>query len=233
MAPSISLGEARMAEERWEKIAAATGIVFVILGVTAYLMAGQPPKAGASAQEVLAYHYDNLDAHRTANYLWGVAGIFFVWFLGSLRAHLRRAEGDAGRLSAVVFGAGLFGGAVFTFGVVVSASIVEHTPEDAALTLHDVSTQAVHHAGFAFIALAVATALISGRTKVYPAWLGSLAWLVALAGAAASLAILVDSGPFATGGVVEMVAFGLFFLWFLALSIVTMQQVGRAPAGRT
>jgi len=216
-----------MSEQRWERLGAATGIIFVILGVAAYLIAGQPPKAGASSQEVIAYHHDNRDAMQMSNYLWGVAGIFFLWFLGSLRAHLRRAEGDTGRLSAVVFGSGLVAGTLYTVGVVVAAAIVEHTPEEATLTLHDVSTQAVQFSSFGFIAFAVATALISGRTKVYPAWLGSLAWLVALAGVGASLAILVDSGPFATGEAVGNIAFGLFFLWFLGLSIVTMQQVGK------
>jgi len=221
-----------MSEQRWERLGAATGIVFVVIGVAAYLIAGTPPKAGASAQEVISYHHDNLDALRMSNYLWGVAGIFFLWFLGSLRAHLRRAEGDTGRLSAVVFGSGLVAGTIFTVGTIVGSSIVEHTPEEATLTLHDVAVQATNYASFGFIAFAVATALISGRTKVYPAWLGSLAWLVALAGVGASLALLVDSGPFATGEVFGNVAFGLFFLWFLALSIVTMQQVGK-PATRS
>jgi hypothetical protein len=32
---------------------------------------------------------------------------FFLWFLGSLRAVLRRAEGGVGRLSAVAYGGGL------------------------------------------------------------------------------------------------------------------------------
>src|SRR5688500_18548914 len=105
-----------MAEERWERIAAATGIVFVILGVAAYLMMGQPPGSGASAQDVIDYHHGNRDSMQMANYLWGVAGIFFLWFLGSLRAHLRRAEGDAGRLSAVVFGSGLVAGTIFSVG---------------------------------------------------------------------------------------------------------------------
>lgn len=221
-----------MAEERWERIAAATGIIFVALGVAAYLIAGQPPKADASAQEVIAYHHDNRDVLLTSNYLWGVAGIFFLWFLGSLRAHLRRAEGDSGRLSAVVFGSGLVAGTIFTVGVVVFSSIVEHTPDEATLTLHDVGTQAANFTSFGFIVFAAATALISGRTKVFPAWLGWFGWIVALAGVGGTLAILVDSGPFATGGAFGNVAFGLFFLWFLALSVVLTQQAGKEPARR-
>ena len=46
--------------------------------------------------------FENRDSVMLSGYLWGVAGIFFLWFLGSLRAHLRVAEGEAGRLSAVV-----------------------------------------------------------------------------------------------------------------------------------
>ena len=34
-----------MGEERWEKLAAATGIVFVVLVIAGSFIAGQPPKA--------------------------------------------------------------------------------------------------------------------------------------------------------------------------------------------
>jgi hypothetical protein len=37
-----------MGEDHWEKLAAATGIVFVVLVLVGSFIAGQPPKAGDS-----------------------------------------------------------------------------------------------------------------------------------------------------------------------------------------
>jgi hypothetical protein len=222
-----------MAEERWERLAAGTGIVFVVLGVVAYLIAGQPPTPDDPASEVVAYHTENRDSLLLSNYLWGIAGIFYFWFLGSLRSYLRQAEGDAGRLSAVAFGAGIAGGVVFTFGVIVSAAVASRVAatasQEVTVALHDVATQAFNFATFAFVVLAAATTVVSGRYKALPAGIGWLGWLVVLLTLLGSVAVLVESGPLAAGGAVSYVGFALFFLWFLALSVSLTQRAGRPP----
>jgi len=223
-----------MSDERWERLAAGTGIVFVILGVVAYLLAGQPPTPEDPATEVVAYHVDNRDSLLMSNYLWGLAGIFFFWFLGSLRSALRRAEGDTGRLSAVAFGAGIAGGVVFTIGVVVSTAIASRVAgtasEELTVALHDVASQAFHFAGFAFVVLAAATSLVGGRFQAFPAWLGWLGWLVVIFSLLGTAPVFVDSGPLAAGGALSYVGFGLFFLWFLGLSVDLTRRAGR-PSG--
>lgn len=223
-----------MAEARWERLAAATGIVFVILGVVAYLIAGQPPKADDSVDQIVSYYTENRDSVLLSGYLWGVAGIFFLWFLGSLRAHLRVAEGEAGRLSAVVFGSGLLLGAFFVAGIVTQSALAFGIPQGFAQAQAPVSaaffalaSQAFAFTSFFVVVFAGATALISGRTKVFPAWLGWFGWLVALSGAVGTIAVFTESGAFATGGAYTNIGFGLFFLWFLALAVTLTQHVGR------
>jgi hypothetical protein len=169
-----------------------------------------------------------------SGYLWGVAGIFFLWFLGSLRAHLRVAEGEAGRISAVVFGSGLLLGAFFLAGMVTNTALAFDiaggaSPEVSA-AFFAVASQAFAFTSFFVLVFAGATSLISGRTKVLPAWLGWLGWLVALTGAVGSVAVFMESGAFATGGAYTNIAFGLFFLWFLLLAITLIQKVGRGSA---
>lgn len=224
-----------MAEERWERLGAATGIVFVILGVVAYLIVGQPPQPGDTPPEIVGFHVENTDTLTLASYLWGVAGIFFLWFLGSLRSYLRRAEGDTGRLSAVVFGSGLVGGAVYTAGIVLLSAAERPAVGEGGLggptgiiLLHVVGQQALVFSSFAFVVFAAATAVISGRHRALPAWLGWFSWLVAATTLVGSLAVFNDTGAFAIGGAYASIAFGLFFLWFLALSVILTQRAGRA-----
>src|SRR5918996_3776758 len=118
----VTKGGFVMADERWERYGAATGIVFVILGVIAYIIAGPPPIAEAERKvaDVVAHYVDNSDSLVLSSYLWGVAGLFYFWFLGSLRSYLRRAEGEAGRLSAGAFCGGVARGGVFTVGNPIS-----------------------------------------------------------------------------------------------------------------
>lgn len=220
-----------MAEQRWERLGAATGIVFVILGVVAYLIAGQPPKAGDTADQIVSYYTENRDSVVLSGYLWGIAGILFLWFLGSLRAHLRVAEGEAGRLSAVVFGSGLLLGAFFLAGEVTTTSlafgIAQNASSEVSAAFFTMAAQAFAFTTFFVVVFAGATSLVSGRTKVFPAWLGWLGWLVALSGAVGTVAVFMESGAFATGGAYTNIGFGLFFLWFLALAITLTQQIGK------
>ncbi|MGH2691334.1 MAG: hypothetical protein ACRDHM_02415 [Actinomycetota bacterium] len=226
-----------MADARWERLAAATGIVFVAMGVAAFLIGGQPPKADDSAEKVVAYFTEDRNALLTSSYLFGLAGVFFLWFLGSLRSHLRRAEGDSGRLSAVVFGAGLLTGAFFTVGsgafTALAFRVAGQTSSDVSLAFYDLGAQITNFAAFGVVAFAGATAILVARTGAFPQWIGWLSWLVVLAALAGSVALFADSGPFATGGAVSSIGFGLFFLWFLALSITLMQKVGRGAAARS
>jgi len=220
-----------MSEQRWERLGAATGIAFVVLAFASFFVGGELPKPGDSAQQVVAYYTDESDRILWSGWLWGLAGIMFLWFLGSLRSHLRKAEGDTGRLSAVVFGGGIAGGVVFSIGVAISSAlafgIAQNAPAELTDAFSDLATHLYNGAAFAFFVLVLATTLISGRTKVFPAWLGWFGWLVALLTLAASLTVVYDTGLFSTGEIVSILSFFGFFLWFLALSIVTMQQVGK------
>ena len=224
-----------MADERWERYGAATGIVFVILGVIAYVIAGPPPIADAPRTDVVAHYVDGGDSLVVSGYLWGLSGLFYFWFLGSLRSYLRRAEGDAGRLSAVAFGAGIAGGVVFTMGTLISVALASDIAGAASgettVALHEVATHASMYSTFAFVVLAAATSVVSGRYRALPAWLGWLGWLVALLALVGSGSVFAETGPFAAGGALSVLGLAVFFLWFLALGVVLTQRAGR-PVNR-
>jgi hypothetical protein len=222
-----------MAEERWERLGAATGIVFVVLAFASFIIGGELPKPGDSAEQVVTYYTSDSDMILWSGWLWGLAGIAFLWFLGSLRSHLVRAEGDPGRLTSVMFAGGIAGGLVFSIGVIISSAlafgIAQDAPAELTHAFSDLATQLFNGAAFAFFVFVAATSLISGRTKVFPAWLGWFGWLVALLTLASSLTLVFDAGIFSTGEIVSVLAFFGFFLWFLALAFTVTRQVGKEP----
>ena len=220
-----------MTEERWERYAATTGVAFVVVAGIGLAIAPMPPDPGATPQDVVSYFTDNGDKLRLQALLLGIAGIFFLWFLGSLRAFLRAAEGLHGRLSGVAFGAGIASFAAYGTGIGMSAALAHRVAEQAdpgvTSAFHDVAAMAFAGSSFPIAALFAAVALVSGRTKVLPAWLGWFAWLLVPVSLIGGAAVMLDEGAFAPGGIFGYITFGLFLLWFLAASLVVMGRVGR------
>ena len=222
-----------MAELRWERLAAATGIVFVVLSVIALVAGGQAPRPDDPDQEIVSYFVDNRSGLLFQAYLFGLASIFFLWFVGSLRSHLRRAEGETGRLSAVAFGGGVATVATFFLGTSLSAALafrVAQTDPGVAVALFHVGSQAFTLSSFTAVVLVAAASVVIIRTGALPSWLGWLGGLLSLAFLVSGFAVFVESGPLASGGAYGYIVFGVFFLWVLLASMLLVQRVGR-PAG--
>src|SRR3989442_10413179 len=79
-----------MGEDRWEKLAAATGIVFVVIVIVGSFIAGQPPKADDPINKITAFAIDKRFALLLGDYLSAVGVVFALWFFGSLRSYLHR-----------------------------------------------------------------------------------------------------------------------------------------------
>jgi len=99
-----------MDDTRWEKLGAASGIAFAVLGGASFAFGptDKPPGFDDAPQKVTDFVVKNADKIQLAMLLLVLASGFFLWFLGSLFRAIRIAEGTAApRLSAVTFGAGL------------------------------------------------------------------------------------------------------------------------------
>jgi hypothetical protein len=178
-----------MVKQYW---AALSGIVFVVLMLTGALFVTDVPEADASAQEIAAYLTDS--GNHTRNiigaYMCVLGGLAFLGFVAGLRAVLRRAEGDSGTISSLVFGAGVVFTAVWSASAVALAAIpyavefsdapvsdpdfVRVLPQLAGLLL-------LLGGGFAGILLLLATSTLIFRTGVLPRWLAWFGILVAIA----------------------------------------------------
>jgi hypothetical protein len=109
--------------------------------------------------------------------------LFFIWFLGTLWARLRWAEGGIGPLATTAFGAGL---ATAVFGLALPAGEMggvwtnvelEASTAQALTTLDDVFFICVELSAAAFVA---AVGLVTILTAVLPRWVGWVSLALAL-----------------------------------------------------
>jgi hypothetical protein len=174
-----------MNESRLERLAPLTGVVTVVLmmvgaalfGVYDYL----PP-----ADRLKEYISDNQTTVFLGGYLGSISAFFLIWFAGSVYSALREREGGTGRLSMVAFGGGVASGVALALGFTAIVAVVQRAGAEGGIsplevvTIYDLYSQIL---GFMFaVTLAVfvgATAVVSLRTAMFPAWFGWVSALIA------------------------------------------------------
>jgi hypothetical protein len=217
-----------MTEDRYARYGAATGIVFVVLLVVAFIVMTEPPDMEAPADEWALYFSDHQDAINTGVVLGTLALFFFVWFAGTLASALRVASGSP-RLPAIAFAGAILATASFFIGLTALA-VAAHRPEEVSpevtRALNDMFILAGVPAIGGLLALFGAVALAILRSDLLPTWVG---WLSGVTGVLQLLtfgALYTDTGAFAGDGALGVfvpliAALGTIFV----LSIVLVQTV--------
>ena len=75
-------------DAKWERLGAATGILFVVLLVVSVFMVPTPPDINASPGTISAFYSDHRTAILVSAYIGGLAVPVFLWFLEIGRAHV-------------------------------------------------------------------------------------------------------------------------------------------------
>jgi hypothetical protein len=206
---------------RWERFAGLGGVVFgAILLVTFFL--DTSPADDAPAQEWLSYMTEDTGVWVIYALLLGVGFVALVWCLGSVRSILARAEGGTGRLSTVVFGAGVLAIGLLATSMAFIGSTATATEFLDAFEADVQTGLALLGAGavaFAFAAMAAGMAVASAavvmlRTKTFPTW---FAWASLVAGVAIFIGAVVD------------ITFLLLPLWAIVIGVLIMGGVGTRP----
>lgn len=204
-----------MREAKWERLAAGAGLAFVALFMGALSDPVIDP-VGDGASVVAGQLLDNRVQARLAVYAGGLAALALVWFVGSLRSTLRRAEGGTGRLSAVAFGGGVMAGVTLLASSAFSSAALEfadYGDDPAGARLAAGLAESLFYAtNFGMALLVGATFVIALRHGVIPRW---LAWV----GAVGGVLSLVLIWPFFVIGVL------VFLFWVAALSFVLISRV--------
>jgi hypothetical protein len=217
--------------DRYARYGAATGIFFVLLIIVAFLVQPKPPSSDASSAEVLNYVVDHHNALHVIQLIFGAAGLFFIWFIGTLRSLLAEAEGGRARLATTAYGGGLIASAALLVSFALGATAALHPADngpDVTRALTDAGAMVLAVAAPAVVVFFVANGLSLMRSGYLPSWLGWLAFATALFNALGIGAVFTDHGAFAADGVLGfLLGFLLFLLWILLASIALVRKLGQ------
>ena len=175
-----------MNESRLERLAPLTGAIsgiFLILGsVMIGIYEWLPP-----AEKIADFVNSNAGRVSFGGYLGALGGIFLIWFAGSVYSALSEREGGTGRMSMVAFGGGVAAAISLTVGFAafiaagVRGGAVGGIGIAEAITFYDFWGIIMWVASMlSFAVLIGATALVSLRAALFPAWFGWISALIAL-----------------------------------------------------
>jgi MFS family permease len=194
-----------------------TGIVAVACWVIGLAVIGDISGKDKGAQ-VLAYYQSHENRIIAGTVIWLIGVGVFVWFLGILRSRLLAAEGGDGRLTTVTFAAGIATAICMMLQPCADlAGVLSKDDLDAssARAIHSVSDVFFVGAEYFLPVALVAFALLTLRTRVFPAW---FAWITI------GIAIVLLVAPIGWAALIFA-----FPIWVLVLSFMLWARMGSTP----
>ena len=231
--------DARRDDRRWEQVAAATGIAFVVVVLIATFIVEQPPDVEGPAGRIRSYFAENEGGLRLQQWLYGLAGVLFIWFAGTLRTHLATAEGEARRLSLISFGGAIGILSTLVPTVAINLTLVEIAARAGQAQLaHSLFALAFWLGVLSVFSIAVflgAASFSAGRTGTFPQWLAWAGLIVAVLHLLQSFDIFIGGSEFfEPNGPLGYLNLALLLLWIAAASFLMLQGVvGTARARRS
>jgi hypothetical protein len=158
------------------------------------------------------------------------AGVY-LWFFGSLRSFLLRAEGKPGRISTIAFGAGVsVVGMQLVFQSVQVALALGADEPGASARVGMLSDLAYALSVIAYVPMAIvlaAVAVVSFRTRAFPVWVGWLSAIVSAMNLCLTAGIVMDSGPLVPGGGLTYGRYLLMVVWLLVVTTIMVMRLGQ------
>lgn len=220
-----------MTETGWERWGAASGFAVLLVGAVGTALERGAPKLTAPAAKVAQFFADNWSTLVAQSIVFVIGAGVFLWFLGSLRSYLARTEPGTARLATVAFGAGVAWVAVHAAAQAVQSGMAlaahANAPKEMVATLYPTGYALFTLAAIPLAVMLFATAALSLRTGVFPAWLGWLSLAVGVVHVAMPFGLLAESGPLAPGGWLTYVQYPLYAVWLLCVTTVMLIELGR------
>ncbi|HVF14921.1 MAG TPA: hypothetical protein VM942_10000 [Acidimicrobiales bacterium] len=206
---------------RWERLAPAGALVFLLTIVLGALAVGQsPPDSDRSARDIAAYFADHQGGHLTNTFLVTLgAFVFYPWFLARLWQALRRVEGAGGICgsAAMVGGITLLGPVLLQVAAWGAAALQAGETRDPAVAaaLFDLGNMAFILFPLPAAVLVAATSVAAGGGTLLPGWLARAGLPVAL--------LMVVGAWFGQAPV----SFMLFGLWLALVALLLTRRKER------
>ncbi len=172
-----------MDERRMTPLAGVFSIVMFVIGVFV-VESGDIPGDDATGAEHASYYADALGTLAVGAVIWGIGVIALIWFLDGLRTEINPASGQLGRLA---YGYG-FGAAIFLLGSLMPDVAAALAADGLDRPLESGAAEAASFLGDGFFVVAelllagffLAVGLAAVRARALPAWLGWIAFLLAI-----------------------------------------------------
>jgi hypothetical protein len=170
-----------MSERRMQRLAPLTGVAFVVFVLAGFIVAGDAPEFDAPAREVVEFYSDHEGQTILGSVLIGLASVLLIFFAATLRRALRRGEDGGGVLSVAAFGGGIVAAAGFATDSALTFALA-----DASDDIDPAAAQALNALWGDFFfpmvvglgTLVLATSLAALRTRVIPAWMAYVGFLI-------------------------------------------------------
>jgi hypothetical protein len=200
------------------RLAAAGGLLAVVLFVVANFIAGEsPPKFNATPDEIASYFGDHHRALLISSLLYGVVAPLFLALVAVL-TRLIRARGH-GDLGTIAFAGGVAAMAIGAVGDAIGAALTLVAPVDPQLGrgLYRLSGFVYGRLFWVALALVIPVGLAAWRGAL-PRW---QAWLSAAAAALFALGgiSVKGAGAFSPTGVFPLLGFLGLLVWIVGVSI--------------
>ena len=218
-----------MDDARWNRMAAAAGIVGLVLVIVGFAAPGSLPKADDTGAQLTKFLVDKRGALLLSSFMLSLGTPFLLWFLGSLRGLLAQVEGGRGALATTFIVGVVLLLALFSVGTLVLTTLAWRGPvglSDAELRfLYGAVVVASTSATAMASAVSVgAPALLIWRSGVLPKWIAGVGVLVILANIGELVGVFSRTGGNAGGSGAGMAAVPLWIIFFLATSIALLRR---------
>ncbi len=220
---------------RLERLAALTGIVAVVLLVVSIVIAGSPPVVGDSTEKITSYLADHDTSIRVSQYVAGLALALFVWFIGTLWAHLRRSEGAGGRLAQIFLVAATALVAAFVVqGALLVVASYEPTGGAAAISaaFYRLSAELAPNTSFLVGPMVGALGLSILRYGALDRPLGIYSAAFAVYELLEGACVIGRDGAISPGGLVNEIGLLAFVVWAVWTSTALYRRIA-APTATT
>ncbi|MDX1414400.1 MAG: hypothetical protein R3293_09435 [Candidatus Promineifilaceae bacterium] len=214
---------------RWEQMAAAGGIFYVILQLVSQMLiqvGGSEPSFDASAAAIADYFMNRSPALATTGGFLSTLSTFALFgFLGALWAALKRREGEPGWMSLITFSFGVVSAAILLGGGDWELAILRLGDGRQAETMQLLFDRGNLNFANLWVSLSgmlFAAGIVALRDRALPRWLGWYSLLVAAA-------LLAVRPVWFTAPSSKFLPYMLFWIWLIATSIVLMRKAHRNP----
>jgi hypothetical protein len=224
--------EIMMNATNWERWSAASGYVVILLGVAGAAFERGGPAANAPVEEAVVFFAKYRKELLLQSLMFAFSAGAYLWFFGSLRSFLLRAEGGNATLSTIAFGAGIVSAGMQMIFQSFQVALALASSGRVEATLAGLFGSVLWALSvIAYIPLAVmlaAVAVVSLRNRAFPPWVGWLSTFVALSHVLMSVGLVAGSGPLVPGGVLTYTLYAVLLVWLVTVTTIMVVKSGGA-----